>query len=74
MIDYFLSVNPGLNNMLDNIQSDNKNFGKTELDNLPLAMAYVPMQKFKGFYSQEEALEKGTLFTDLNKPFMGKFV
>lgn len=73
MIDYFLSVNSGLNNMQDDIKADKNDFGKTELDELPLAMAYVPMQKFKDLYGQEDALEKGTLFTDLNKPFAGKF-
>ena len=36
------------------------------------AMAYVPMQKYGLVYEAENALEKGTLFPDLDKPFLGK--
>ena len=38
---------------------------------LALAMAYVPMQCLKNAYSLEQALMEGTLFPELNKPFMG---
>ena len=37
---------------------------------LALAMAYVPMQCLKNAYSLEQALMEGTLFPELNKPFM----
>ena len=47
-------------------------FSKTLLDELPLAMAYVPMQKYGMTYEADNALEKGTLFPDLDKPFLGK--
>lgn len=40
----------------------------------PLAMAYVPMQAFRETYEPKQALENGTLFPELNKPFKGKFV
>ena len=43
------------------------------VDNLPIAMAYVPRQKFENLYEATEALKCGTLFRDLNKPFCGKF-
>ncbi len=36
-----------------------------------LAMAYVPMQSFQSLYEPCEALENGTIFSELNKPFMG---
>lgn len=41
------------------------------LADLPLAMAYVPMQKWKSTYEISEALSKGTIFPDLYKPFLG---
>ncbi len=38
------------------------------LDTLPLAQAYVPMQKFRMLYSAERALAHGTLFEELFLP------
>ncbi len=35
-----------------------------------LAMAYVPMQKLGAIYEDEVALQVGTLFPDLDKPFL----
>ena len=39
------------------------------VDAFPLAMSYVPMQKFKNLYDTEKALCRGTLFEDLDLPF-----
>ena len=47
-------------------------FGSTPLDELPLAMAYIPMQKYGAVYEDDRALNTGTLFPDLNKPFCGR--
>ena len=44
---------------------------KKPLDCLPLAMAYVPMQRFEKLYSDEKVLERGTLFCELDLPFLG---
>ena len=33
------------------------------------AMAYVPFQTDKSMYPEDIALNKGTLFTELDKPF-----
>ncbi len=41
------------------------------MEHFPLAMAYVPMQQFKRIYELEEALQYGTIFPELNKPFTG---
>lgn len=41
------------------------------LDNFALAMAYVPMQRFKTVYELDEAFQYGTIFPELNKPFLG---
>ncbi|MBR6506775.1 MAG: spore coat associated protein CotJA [Clostridia bacterium] len=34
-------------------------------------MLYVPYQRFDKLYSEEEALERGTLFRALDLPFLG---
>ena len=38
---------------------------------LPLAIATVPMQKWRMTYTPEKALKAGTMFAELNLPFMG---
>ena len=40
-----------------------------DLQSLPLAMAYVPYQRFENVYSPSDALWIGTLFGDLNLPY-----
>ena len=39
-----------------------------------VTLAYVPFQLDKTAYTPEKALEEGTLFTTLNKPFCGRSV
>lgn len=48
-------------------------FSNVPLDKLPLTMAYVPMQQLGEVYSENDALDRGTLFPELDKPFRGKF-
>ena len=38
----------------------------------PIAMAYVPIQTFQSTYDLNCALEVGTIFPELHKPFCGK--
>ncbi len=39
----------------------------------PVAMAYVPWQTMDKIYDNlEEALKIGTIFPELNKPFLGR--
>lgn len=38
------------------------------LDELPLAYAYVPYQKYETPYNMEDSLKYGTAFPKLNKP------
>ena len=40
--------------------------------NMPIAMAYVPWQKFDKSFSLCHALQVGTIFPCLEKPFCGK--
>ena len=41
-----------------------------KIDQYPLAMAYVPWQKFGNIYELEEGFRAGTIFPELNQPFM----
>lgn len=86
MEDNFLSPgfdnsNIGIEKYIEEMKKTAKNaasyeeklsLGKTKLDDLPLTMAYVPMQKLKEKYNEEVALKNGTLFPELDKPFLGK--
>ncbi|MBQ9085679.1 MAG: spore coat associated protein CotJA [Clostridia bacterium] len=44
------------------------------LKNYPLASMYAPLQDFVNLYDPLTALQKGTLFSELDLPFMGKTV
>lgn len=48
-----------------------RGFGRTNLDELPLAMAWVPMQNKGDIYDEGEGLDAGTIFKNLDKPFYG---
>lgn len=39
--------------------------------NTVLAMAYVLIQQFENLYEIEEGFDRGTVFPELDKPFMG---
>lgn len=41
------------------------------LADFPLAMAYVPWQKWQNVYESCKGIQKGTIFEDLWKPFLG---
>ncbi|MFP3152918.1 spore coat associated protein CotJA [Lachnospiraceae bacterium ZAX-1] len=48
-------------------------FRPSDMDErLSVAMAYVPWQQFHTVYELDKALECGTIFPELNKPFYGK--
>ena len=46
--------------------------GNMRLDGLPLAMSYLPMQKWENLYDPEVGLSRGTIFCCLDLPFTGK--
>lgn len=50
------------------------NTDKAYLHDMPLAMAYVPWQEWKQVYEPCQALEAGTIFPELNLPFLGRSV
>lgn len=39
---------------------------------LSLAMAFVPKQHWQNIYENNVALARGTIFADLDKPFIGE--
>ena len=41
-------------------------------EDMPVAMAYVPWQKWRDLYDPCKAPECGTIFSELDKPFLGK--
>lgn len=43
-------------------------------DDASVTMAYVPLQLELVTYDADKALQNGTLFPALNKPFLGKMV
>ncbi len=45
---------------------------ETVLQNMALAMAYVPWQPYENLYSLSQALRNGTIFRDLDFEFMGR--
>ena len=44
---------------------------KDRLEGMPLAMAYVPWQKWQNIYDAEKGFCNGTIFQELNLPFFG---
>ncbi|BCN29503.1 spore coat associated protein CotJA [Anaeromicropila herbilytica] len=40
------------------------------IDHMPVAMAYVPWQYMKDVYEPGDALQIGTIFPELDKPFL----
>lgn len=44
-----------------------------DFDRFPVAMAYVPWQRLTNIYEDlDEALQIGTIFPELDKPFLGR--
>ena len=44
------------------------------LEGYPLASVFAPLQSFDNLYDAETALKQGTLFAELDLPFMGRTV
>jgi hypothetical protein len=52
----------------NNSNANGKSWG---LRGYPLASVYAPYQEFRGLYDKETALKQGTIFSELDLPFMG---
>lgn len=42
------------------------------IDSLPLTSVYMPKQKWGDLYTECVGLERGTIFPELDKPFLGR--
>ena len=40
-----------------------------DIEDMPIAMAYVPWQQWRMIYEPKEALKRGTIFKELDLPF-----
>ncbi len=49
----------------------NNNY-RSGFEQMPIAMAYVPWQRFGRLYELDKALQTGTIFAELDKPFTGR--
>lgn len=69
-----IAVSENLDNInnINDIQNDNipDNQVPRFPANTPLAMAYVPFQQWGDVYEAQEGFEKGTIFPELDFPFM----
>jgi len=45
---------------------------KCSLYGCPIAMVYTPEQEFENLYEADAALTRGTIFKQLDLPFLGK--
>jgi len=54
------------------VSPDKGQFPYTPCSPIPLAMAYVPIQTWEDIYDCDTALSRGTLFAQLDKPFIGE--
>ena len=52
-------------------ENDDENADNSCLAGKSLAMVYSPCQQFRELYEPAEALSRGTLFRELDKPFYG---
>ena len=54
-----------------NMQKEGYDTANTTEMNYKLAMVYSPYQEWQNIYCGEKALENGTIFAELDKPFWG---
>ena len=54
------------------LPSDNRSCDKAyDMERFPIAMLYVPWQKWNQTYELDRGLKTGTIFPDLDRPFRG---
>lgn len=61
----------GTTNVNCGCRMDGCDIGTEHVDKMAPGMSYVPWQKWEDIYCMEKALERGTIFEQLDKPFMG---
>lgn len=53
-------------------KEDDCNKMKEHVDHMNPGMSYVPWQKWEEIYDMEKGFEKGTIFCQLDKPYVGR--
>lgn len=75
-LDRFIPMpfsDPDDNNFIQMAGDNNNNNTQANcIDNMPLAMAYVPMQKWNTTYEPDAGFNNGTIFPELNLPWLGR--
>lgn len=70
----FMFTDPVVRNALKGIRMSESDGESVNMSALPdptvLAMAYIPMQFYKDTYETEEGFDRGTVFPELDKPFL----
>lgn len=63
----------GVSPVVDGLAGDryDKDYMDKCIDKLPLAMAYVPFQKWRKVYDAPNGLANGTIFEELKLPWLG---
>ena len=61
----------GTTNVNCGCRMDGCDIGTEHVDKMAPGMSYVPWQKWEDIYCMEKALERGTIFEQLDKPFLG---
>ena len=76
---YFVSKEIRRNNIMGNCNRSNmgqrecgERYDMSSCQDFALAMAYVPWQHFEHVYEPDRALQVGTIFPEINKPFYGR--
>ena len=57
---------------METIRNNNGNYAPDTEQPLALAMAYVPVQQWGDLYDIDVGLQRGTIFAQLDKPFLGR--
>lgn len=65
------AVNMSGNTTCSNATNSSTMGGSAAYNNMPVGMCYVPWQMWGSVYEPCKALERGTMFPDLDKPFLG---
>ena len=68
------NTSDGLTVRNNRMQTQNQGRETWGLENYPLASVYAPLQRFQNLYDKETALQHGTIFAELDLPFMGQTV
>lgn len=73
-INSYVKMNRDRKNCSCQMEDDDSgcNIVKDHIDHMCPAMAYVPWQKWECVYDMTKGFERGTIFEQLDKPYVGR--